>query len=116
AMLCMHDHSTYFFICFLAPTKATLFPYTTLFRSKFQMAAFVKKDGFVYMYGTPNGRFGNIHLSRVPEQQLLNIGAYRYWNGNGWVADQTAAQPVAIGVAGEMSVAYNTHFNRFIDR
>nr|WP_144925767.1 DUF4185 domain-containing protein [Paenibacillus bovis] len=86
----------------------------TAWDNKFQMAAFVKKDGFVYMYGTPNGRFGNIHLSRVPEQQLLNIGAYRYWNGNGWVADQTAAQPVAIGVAGEMSVAYNTHFNRFI--
>ncbi|PTM59798.1 DUF4185 domain-containing protein [Desmospora activa] len=82
--------------------------------NKFQMAAFVKKDGFVYLYATPNGRFGNIHLARVPENSLLDIGAYRYWNGNEWVANQAEARPVAIGVAGELSVAYNTHFDRYI--
>ncbi|MCC3375383.1 DUF4185 domain-containing protein [Cohnella sp. REN36] len=80
----------------------------------FQMAAFVKDGGFVYMYSTPNGRFGNVYLSRVAETGLLNIGDYRYWDGNGWTASKSAAAPVAIGVAGELSVAYNAHFNRYV--
>ncbi len=66
------------------------------------------------MYATPNGRFGDVYLARVPENGLLNIGDYRYWDGNGWSAAQSAARPVAIGVASEMSVAYNTHFKRYI--
>ena len=82
--------------------------------NNFQMAAFLKLEGYVYMYGTPNGRFGNIHLARVPENEMLNIGAYRYWDGNGWSANQADARPVAIGVAGELSVAYNSYFERFI--
>ncbi|MGV2787406.1 DUF4185 domain-containing protein, partial [Clostridium perfringens] len=80
----------------------------------FQMAAFLKDSGFVYLYATPNGRFGDVYLARVPENGLLNIGDYRYWDGNGWSAAQAAARPVAIGVAGEMSVAYNSHFKRYI--
>jgi hypothetical protein len=87
---------------------------TTTWDNKFQMAAFVKNGGFVYMYTTPNGRFGDIHLARVPENSLLDINAYRYWDGNGWSTSQSAVNPVAIGVAGELSVAYNTHFKRFI--
>ncbi|MFP2930525.1 DUF4185 domain-containing protein [Pyxidicoccus sp. 3LG] len=80
----------------------------------FQMAAFVRNGGFVYMYATPNGRFGNVHLARVPETALLDINAYRYWDGNGWSASQAAARPVAIGIAGEMSVSYNATHGRFL--
>ncbi len=87
---------------------------TTTWDSKFQMAAFVKNGGFIYMYTTPNGRFGNVYLSRVPENNLLNIDDYRYWNGNGWETSQVSAKPVAIGTAGELSVAYNSYFKRFI--
>lgn len=87
---------------------------TSTWNNPFQMAAFLKDSGFVYMYATPNGRFGDVYLARVPENGLLNIGDYRYWDGNGWSAAQSAARPVAIGVAGEMSVAYNTHFKRYI--
>jgi hypothetical protein len=82
--------------------------------SKFQMAAFIKNGGYVYMYSTPNGRFGDVYLSRVPESLMLDINAYRYWDGAGWSASQSAARPVAVGVAGEMSIAYNTNFKRFI--
>ncbi|RYZ36346.1 MAG: DUF4185 domain-containing protein [Myxococcaceae bacterium] len=39
----------------------------------FQMAAMVKNGGFVYLFATPNGRFGNVHLARVPEGALLDI-------------------------------------------
>ncbi|MBD2867393.1 DUF4185 domain-containing protein [Paenibacillus sp. IB182493] len=87
---------------------------TTNWDNKFQMAAFVKDGGFVYMYATPNGRFGDVYLARVPENSLLDINAYRYWDGNGWSASQAGADAVANGVAGEVSVAYNSHFNRYI--
>ncbi|WP_164012138.1 DUF4185 domain-containing protein [Pyxidicoccus trucidator] len=82
--------------------------------NNFQMAAFVKNGGFVYMYATPNGRYGNVHLARVPEGSLLDINAYRYWDGNGWSTSQAAARPVAIGIAGELSVSYNAALGRFI--
>lgn len=87
---------------------------TSTWDDHFQMAAFLKDSGFVYMYATPNGRFGDIYLARVPENSMLNIGDYRYWDGNGWVTSEADARPVAIGVAGEMSVAYNTYFHRYI--
>ncbi|WP_028610183.1 DUF4185 domain-containing protein [Paenibacillus harenae] len=87
---------------------------TTSWDNKFQMAAMVKDGGFVYMYATPNGRFGDVYLARVPETGLLNINDYRYWDGNGWSTSQADADAVANGVAGELSVAYNFHFNRYI--
>lgn len=87
---------------------------TSTWNSKFQMAAFLKDSGFVYMYATPNGRFGDVYLARVPENGLLNIGDYRYWDGLGWATGEAAAKPVAIGVAGELSVAYNTYFKRYL--
>lgn len=87
---------------------------TAAWDNKFQMAAFVKDSGFVYMYATPNGRFGNVYLARVPENAILNIGDYRYWDGSGWVTDQASAQPVSIGAAGELSVVYNTYFERYL--
>lgn len=86
----------------------------TTWDNKFQMAAMMKDGGFVYMYTTPNGRFGDVYLARVSENSLLDINAYRYWDGNGWSASQTAASSVAVGVAGELSVAYNSHFKRYI--
>jgi hypothetical protein len=89
-------------------------PNNPAWTNNFQMAALVKNGGFVYMFATPNGRFGNVHLARVPEGALLNINDYRYWDGNGWSASQAAAVPVTMGGAGELSVAYNSYFNRFI--
>ncbi|QQR42047.1 DUF4185 domain-containing protein [Myxococcus xanthus] len=87
---------------------------TPAWTNNFQMAAFVRNGGFVYMYATPNGRFGNVHLARVPETALLDINAYRYWDGNGWSVSQAAARPVAIGIAGEMSVSYHAPLGRFL--
>lgn len=89
-------------------------PNNAAYSHPFQMAAFVKNGGFVYMYATPNGRFGNVYLARVPEGALLNINDYRYWDGNGWAASQAAAVPVAMGTAGELSVVYHPTFGRFL--
>ncbi len=82
--------------------------------NRFQMAAMVRAGGFVYMYGTPNGRFGNAYLSRVPEGLMLEPSAYRYWNGTAWVTDQWASVVVAAGPVGEVSVLYSRYLGRFV--
>jgi hypothetical protein len=48
------------------------------------MVALARSAGYVYMVGTPNGRFGNAYLARVPEQQVLDKKAWRYWDGRSW--------------------------------
>jgi len=51
---------------------------------KFPMIAYARRDGFVYAFGTPNGRVGDAHVARVAEQRLLDKSAYEYWTGNIW--------------------------------
>lgn len=107
----------------------------------FQQSAFVRPgDGYVYMYGTPNGRQGYAYVSRVAENDILNLSKYEYYNaGNpgwlfGWGAtpagwhrnNPAAATPVfgkdegacGIGNAGnrvsEMSVQYNKQLNKYV--
>ena len=59
-------------------------PNTAGFDDQFQMIAFARRDGFVYAFGTPNGRFGDAHVARVPEQHLLDQSAYEYWTDKAW--------------------------------
>jgi hypothetical protein len=81
---------------------------TAALDGKFQMIAYARGDGFVYAFGTPNGRFGNAHLARVPEHQLLDNSAYEYWTGTGWQhGDSTIAAPIVAGPVGELSVRYD---------
>ncbi|WP_194409903.1 DUF4185 domain-containing protein [Microbacterium cremeum] len=76
----------------------------------FQMVAFERHDGYVYMFGTPNGRLGAAHVARVPEAQLLDKSAYSYWNGSSWViGDDTAAAPIVPPNVAELSVQYSEH-------
>ncbi|KRC61807.1 carbohydrate-binding protein [Agromyces sp. Root81] len=79
-------------------------------RHPFQMVAFERHDGFVYMFGTPNGRFGAVHVARVPEASVLDKSAYSYWNGSSWVVgDDTVAAPIVPPNAAELSVQYSEH-------
>ncbi|MFD4784219.1 DUF4185 domain-containing protein [Rhodococcus qingshengii] len=81
----------------------------------FQMSSMVKDGGFVYNYGTPAGRSGEVRLSRAPEGAILDLSAYEYWNGSGWVrADPAAAVPVMDGRIGEVSVQYNEFLGKFV--
>ncbi|WP_022893523.1 DUF4185 domain-containing protein [Agromyces subbeticus] len=76
----------------------------------FQMVAFERHDGYVYMFGTPNGRFGAAHVARVPEASVLDKSAYSYWNGTSWVlGDDTAAASIVPPNAAELSVRYSEH-------
>ncbi|HEX6402775.1 MAG TPA: DUF4185 domain-containing protein [Pseudonocardiaceae bacterium] len=89
-----------------APTALRL--NTAASDDKFQMIAFARRDGFVYAFGSPNGRFGNAYVARVPEQQLLNTLAYEYWTGTAWqLGGSVIATPVVAGPVGELSVRYD---------
>jgi hypothetical protein len=87
---------------------------TPAWDNRFQMAAMVRHGGHVYMYGTPNGRFGDVHLARVPESRLLEPGEYRYWNGSSWGTDQNAAAAVAGAPVSEVSVQYSRYLGKFV--
>jgi hypothetical protein len=89
-----------------APTALRL--NTPALDDKFQMIAYAHRDGFVYAFGTPNGRFGDGYVARVPEQQLLNTSAYEYWTGKSWQRGSSAiAAPIVAGPVGELSVRYD---------
>ncbi|WP_232425679.1 DUF4185 domain-containing protein [Mycobacterium sp. JS623] len=100
----------------------------------FQQSAFVRPgDGYVYVYGTPNGRQGAAYISRVHELEILDPTKYEYYSKGttmtpaGWYKnDPTKATPVfgqeagACGVANagntvsEMSVQYNKQLKKYV--
>lgn len=82
--------------------------------SDFTQVAYLKKGSTVYMYGTRSGRYGDVHLARVDGSRMLDKAAYEYWAGGGWTADEQAAVPVARGTASEMTVAYNSRYDRYL--
>lgn len=83
--------------------------------SNFAQAYYLKKDGMIYMFGTPSGRLGDVYLAKVSEANILSQTSYDYWNGSAWVNNnEAAAQPIALGpVSAEMSVIYNSYWNRY---
>jgi hypothetical protein len=83
--------------------------------SKFGQAAFIKNGGYVYMFGTPAGRFDGAYLARVAENDMLVKEKYEYWNGAGWVLNNEAAAALVIEApVAELSVAYNSFYDKFI--
>jgi hypothetical protein len=82
--------------------------------NRFQMQSYVKRDGYVYVHATPNGRLGAVYVARVPEAQLLTKSAYQYWNGSAWTATESAAVAVVGAPAGELSVQYNAASGRYL--
>ncbi|MGW7682553.1 DUF4185 domain-containing protein [Kribbella sp. NPDC054772] len=87
---------------------------TKAWDDNFQMTALAKDKGYVYMVGTPNGRFGSAHLARVPQQQVLQKKAWRYWDGRTWSPQETAAVPIAAGPVGEVSVQWNAYTGKWL--
>nr|WP_284232642.1 DUF4185 domain-containing protein [Mycolicibacterium sp. TUM20984] len=109
--------------------------------NNFQQGAFVRPgDGYVYNYGTPNGRQGAAYVSRVAEKDILDTTKYEYYSkgsAGGWFGigatpagwyknNPAAATPVfgqdtgACGVANpgnqvsEMSVQYNKQLKKYV--
>ncbi|NMO01651.1 DUF4185 domain-containing protein [Gordonia sp. TBRC 11910] len=86
-------------------------------QGRFQVSAFLRVGGWVYQYGTPNGRFGATFLSRVPASQIADIDAYEYYSGGvngGWSRDSSTAGRVVREPVSEMSVAYNDYLKKYV--
>ena len=76
--------------------------------------AIEEHEGFVYLFGIPGGRYGDLKLARVAPVDLLKLDAYEYWDGSAWVADAAAATVIVKGPIGELSVRWNSHYQRWL--
>ena len=81
--------------------------------ANFQTVSLVRKDGFVYLFGTPEGRVGGVYLARVPEGDMLNRGAYEFFNAGHW-GPQNQATPIVSGGVGEPSVMWYGPIQRWV--
>ncbi|MFW0782976.1 DUF4185 domain-containing protein [Gordonia sp. CPCC 206044] len=82
---------------------------------RFQMGAFLRAGGWVYQYGTPNGRHGAAFVARVRPGDLLDLNRYQYYRGGGaWSPRPVDAVPIVRRPVSEMSVAYNAHLRRYV--
>jgi hypothetical protein len=82
--------------------------------TNFGQAALVLHDSYLYVFGIHGGRFGGVMLARVPADQVLDMAAYTYWNGSEWVSELESAVEVVTPPVGELSVAWNSHLERWI--
>lgn len=83
----------------------------------FQMTAYAKApkhDGFIYVYGTPNGRDGQARLARIPEASFPSFSGAQFWNGSSWTSRMADAKPVLDGRVSEVSVQYNEHLGGWL--
>lgn len=95
-------------------SKAT-WPNDGDFSDHFQMSAFAQYGGYIYKFGTPNGRAGNAYLSRVLPDSILNPSAYQYWTADGWQSgSDSLAVPVVSGPIGELSVEYDASVGKWL--
>jgi hypothetical protein len=82
--------------------------------SNFAQVAFLRDNGYVYMYGSTAGRIVEgeqyMKLARVAENEMGNASSWTYWNGSSWVADESAAVAIIyVGTLGEISVIKNAN-------
>ena len=85
--------------------------------SYFGMAGYFKKDGYVYMIGTPSGRDGSARLARFRESDIEDREKYEYWAdaSNQWIqGDETGAVIIIRDKAGELSFLYNDTLKKWI--
>lgn len=69
-------------------------------------------DKHIYIWGTPGGREGGVKLARVMPDQIENLSAYEYFEGEvasvpHWTSNEFAAERIVPPGVGEMSVMYN---------
>jgi len=82
--------------------------------TNFGQAAIVRQGEYLYIFGIHGGRFGPVALARVASDHILDMEAYRYWDGGSWVTGAGNAAPVVAGPVGELSVCWNGYLGRWI--
>lgn len=76
--------------------------------------AIVEHEEYLYLFGIPGGRYGDLKLARVAPDKLLQLDSWEYWDGAEWGADGSAAAVVVAGPVGELSVRWNSHYQRWL--
>lgn len=81
-----------------------------------QMCALARGgDGYLYVFGTPNGRAGAAHLARVPEDRVLDLSQHEQYVGEGrFVRAATDPVPVLPPPVSELSVAFHRLTGRWL--
>jgi hypothetical protein len=82
--------------------------------SNFGQVALEEHDGHIYIWGIPGGRYGGVQLARTAPEALIDIGGYEYWDGTAWSDDPADAAIVIPPNVGELSVRWNSYYNRWI--
>ncbi|WP_161894900.1 DUF4185 domain-containing protein [Gordonia spumicola] len=86
--------------------------------SVFQQSAYVKgagaDAGWVYQFGTPNGRFGNGYVARFRPSDVTNLGRYQYWTGSRWGGPGSRPAPVVRGHVTELSVQWSPVLRKYV--
>lgn len=85
--------------------------------SRFALAGYCKKNGYVYMIGTPAYRDKPAYLARFREYDIEHQENYEYWNGETgeWIkGDELAASVLIPGTVGELSFLYNETLRKWI--
>ncbi|NLG46028.1 DUF4185 domain-containing protein [Gordonia sp. (in: high G+C Gram-positive bacteria)] len=91
--------------------------------AKFQQSAYVAghgaDSGWIYQFGTPNGRFGSAYLARFRPDDILDLSSYEYWTGSTWansidaIPDTNAPKVFGAPVT-ELSVAWSEYLGKYI--
>lgn len=81
--------------------------------ANFQSISLVRKDGYVYVFGTREGRVGGVYLARVAEGSVLDRGSYEFFNGGNW-GPANQATPIVSGGVGEPSVMWYGPIQRWV--
>src|SRR5699024_10746394 len=68
----------------------------------------------IYIWGIPGGRYGGVQLARSVPDALLDIDGYEYWTGTDWRDNPDTAAIVVPPNVGELSVRWNSFYNRWI--
>lgn len=94
------------------------FPQVEERNGKYQMNAYAEgQDGYIYQFGTPNGRFGAAFVARVKPEEILDLTKYEYstqdqakpWSTNVADSKSVVTEPVS-----ELSVAWNDTLKRYV--
>jgi hypothetical protein len=76
--------------------------------------AIVEHEDWLYLFGIPGGRYGSGKLARVEPGRLLDLDSWSYWDGSDWAADAADAAVVVHGHVGELSVRWNSYYQRWL--
>ena len=82
--------------------------------SNFGQVAMEEYEGHIYIWGIPGGRFGGVRLARVVPESLLDFSQYEYWTSDAWVSEIDAAEEVLPPSVGELSVRWNSYYEKWI--